>query len=367
MKASSTRTNSIMIMLLLCISGVLSHRCETYINYFQNYECVDKNGIPFASGAFEQAFRVKDKQSQKMAIMKLPILSTNAQYSNVELQIMQTFNGEDNIIQLLGSQKTGFMTIKLIEYAENGDLKSYLEKHKNISYKDILTIFRGVANGIKNMHDKNYAHLDLKLENVVLMDDLTPKLIDFGLSNQVGQYGVTRGTPIYLPFEMFNMNRVKFTKEMDMYSLGILLYEMVYKGEKIPFYENMQDLLLSKTHGVYIVHKGMPTEILDIINHLFLRDPEERININQLLNKVDKAIQDNAFTEIKYDGYYGEEGDYRGMVFSKPFLLCYDFLVQVILVLVMVYVVYNKYNILHSNKQQGFETELETEVGSDLA
>lgn len=365
MKVTMNKTNIIMVVILSLLSGTFGQGCETHIYKFPDYECVDKNGKTFGSGSFEVAYRVKNKHTNEIALMKFS-KSLVDPHTKMELALMTMFKGEDNIIQLIDFNQD-FMIVKLIEFAQNGDLHSWLLKQNNIAPLTIMQIYRGIVNGIKIMHEKGYAHLDLKLENVVLMADLTPKLIDFGLSEKVGNSGVPRGTPIYFPFEMIGKSHVQFSKKMDMYSLGVLLYEMTYQGKRLPFEENMQDLLLSKHYGVFQYYPGMYKEFLGLISQLSLRDPSVRLTADQLLDEIDRVIQENKFTLMKSGGYYGERGEYRGMVYSQSFLIIYDLFLKLLLILGLTYFFYNKYNLLHSNKNKGLETELETQAEDALA
>jgi len=94
---------------------------------------------------------------------------------------------------------------------------------------DTRKVFVQLFNGLKYLHERNIVHRDIKPENILLCDtDLTVKLADFGLAKIIGEDSFTTslcGTPSYVAPEILEPSRNrKYTRAVDMWSLGVVLY-----------------------------------------------------------------------------------------------------------------------------------------------
>ena len=100
-----------------------------------------------------------------------------------EIKIMQNLN-HPNAVHILDVVETNNHLNIAMEYLSGMSLGGYLKSQPNgrIIEKECKIIFRGLAEALVYMHAKNIAHRDIKLENIILKEDLTPKFIDFGFS-----------------------------------------------------------------------------------------------------------------------------------------------------------------------------------------
>lgn len=90
-----------------------------------------------------------------------------------------------------------------MEYLSGTSLGSYLKAQPNgkIPQKSCKKIFKSLANALVYMHSMNIAHRDIKLENIILDEDLNPKIIDFGFSTCIQpdkKIKIFCGTPSYM-------------------------------------------------------------------------------------------------------------------------------------------------------------------------
>ncbi|KAF8720687.1 hypothetical protein HU200_023589 [Digitaria exilis] len=121
------------------------------------------------------------------------------------------------------------------EFVPNGTLKDYItDASSGLEWRKRYQIIKGICEGLHYLHEMCIVHLDLKPSNILLDDDMVPKIADFGISRffDQGQSWVTAtklsGTPGYLAPEAYTR---KITFKLDMYSLGVIIIETL-TGQK---------------------------------------------------------------------------------------------------------------------------------------
>eukprot|EP00698_Gefionella_okellyi_P000164 TRINITY_DN10147_c0_g2_i1.p1 TRINITY_DN10147_c0_g2~~TRINITY_DN10147_c0_g2_i1.p1 ORF type:complete len:838 (-),score=158.58 TRINITY_DN10147_c0_g2_i1:37-2550(-) len=155
-----------------------------------------------------------------------------------ELEVLKNLR-HPNIVNLLGYYLEEQQYINLVEeFAPGGELRVYLDQRSPLSVADIVQIARDVAQGLRYLHSrpKPVLHLDLKAENV-LMNGRRCLLTDFGSSH------VLMHTKTFMPGELgtlpwmspqfFAEEEPRIDAKADMYSFGILLWELV--TGKLPY------------------------------------------------------------------------------------------------------------------------------------
>ena len=123
----------------------------------------------------------------------------------------------------------------VMEYFEGVTLKDYFAKNKKISDNQIKEIFLSMLNAVEGAHSLGIIHRDIKPSNFMIGINNTIKLMDFGIAKNVNannlEYTQTVintniGTPLYMsPEQVKGLGNVTYST--DIYSLGILLWEMV--------------------------------------------------------------------------------------------------------------------------------------------
>ncbi|KAJ0519320.1 putative protein kinase RLK-Pelle-LRR-I-1 family [Helianthus annuus] len=168
-------------------------------------------------------------------------------YSRVDRQGEQGFVAEirtlsnckhPNIVPLLGFCDEGRELILVYEYVANGSLDNYLgdmDNVTNLDWAQRLQICLDIALGLNYLHTRKpmIIHRDIKSANILLDDTWVAKIADFGLSklqctNQQGTTLITNnvaGTEVYLDPEYVNSGKLK--KESDIYSFGVVLFEIL--------------------------------------------------------------------------------------------------------------------------------------------
>jgi len=165
-----------------------------------------------------------------------------------------------------------------MEYLAGGDLKQKVQQ--GINEKDAVVYIRQIASALAKIHKVGVLHRDLKPGNIMLRDDGSIALIDFGLAKrmrlklELTDHGEIFGTPYYMSPEQGHANEVD--ARSDIYSLGVIFYEML-TGEKPYLGDNAM--------GIIYKHNNWPIPLLptplaqyqDVVNLLLAKEPEDRL------------------------------------------------------------------------------------------
>jgi eukaryotic-like serine/threonine-protein kinase len=127
----------------------------------------------------------------------------------------------------------------VMELVKGTPITQYCDQRK-LTPRERLELFLPVCQAIQHAHQKGVIHRDIKPSNVLVAlydDHPVPKVIDFGLAKATGQpltdktlitgYGALVGTPEYMSPEQANLNNLDIDTRCDIYSLGVLLYELL--------------------------------------------------------------------------------------------------------------------------------------------
>lgn len=171
-----------------------------------------------------------------------------------------------------------------MEYCNGGSFEKYIMKNRSISELEIWELVKQFCKGYQVLFDNNLIHRDIKPDNI-LMHNGQIKIADFGLARKVFDSRVTqnlssKGTPLYMAPEL--EFKSEGSSKIDVFSFGIVLYRLVYRGE-YPFgmdfksAEEYFETLMAKD----IVIPKFPKrseELVDLILRMLTKNPEKRIS-----------------------------------------------------------------------------------------
>ncbi|KAG9299908.1 hypothetical protein G9A89_009635 [Geosiphon pyriformis] len=196
-----------------------------------------------------------------------------------------------HIITFYGVHKHLSRISLVIEYAPNGDLASYLQKN-HLSWPTKSKICHDVALGLMYCHKHNVVHFDLKTENVLLTQDLIPKLSDFGVSKEKEDLALAEnkagGTLAWVAPERVCVEPTirRFFQEFptlsDVYSFGLILWSVALDG-RTPYNQKSNDFIRKekrrRDHTVDLLNQlpyATPTIFRNLIDNLTKYEPNQR-------------------------------------------------------------------------------------------
>ena len=172
-----------------------------------------------------------------------------------EAQLQIDFR-HDNIVQVFDHFKEGLSYYIVMEYVDGISLDALIEKNRYLPNEIALLIFYQIARALKYAHDKDVIHRDIKPANVLISNEGVVKLTDFGIATSKDSHEkyltreMTLGTPAYISPEQITDTR-NVDKRADIYSMGVVLYEMV--TGKCPFPDDISSETINRIQkGKYI-------------------------------------------------------------------------------------------------------------------
>ena len=263
-------------------------------------------------GSYGKAFLCTDKTDNSQCVIKqINIQNMNEkdkQDTLNEAKILEKLD-HPNIIKFkeVFIANKPLKTLNIVtEYADGGDLSLAIKNQRKEYFKEsqILDYFTQICLAIKHIHGKHIIHRDLKSQNIFLTKTGLVKLGDFGIAKNLNctwQKAKTMiGTPYYLSPEIVNNKPYSF--KSDIWSLGVLLYEMM--ALKMPFDANSLPMLTLKIiKGNYAPPPQRYTaDLRNLISQLLNVDPDKRPSVDQILKlPIIKNRIKNYLNEIDYN------------------------------------------------------------------
>ncbi|XP_039612467.1 serine/threonine-protein kinase 16 [Polypterus senegalus] len=205
----------------------------------------------------------------------------------------------------------------LLPFVKKGSLWSELEKLRDkdsfMSESRILHIFEGICAGLQAIHEKNYAHRDLKPTNVLLDEDDKPVLMDLGSMNParievkdsreamtIQDWAAQRCTISYRAPELFRMESPCIIDEKtDIWSLGCVLYAMMMlQGPFDLIFQKGDSVALAVQNNISLPKSCRYSQGLqDLLTSIMVANPQERPNIAWVHNRVQNLLSNEPFQD----------------------------------------------------------------------
>ena len=263
------------------------------------YQLLSKIG----EGGMGAIYIARHPTLNKNVILKQLKLKGNSMFAQRfarEARIVFDFRDE-HVVQVYDHFKAGTSYFIVMEYVDGIPLDKLIQQKKHIPNETAILIFREICKGLKYAHDKNVIHRDIKPANIIISKEGKIKLTDFGIatSKEDAEEGLTRdgtsmGTPAYMSPEQID-NSKTVDKRADIYSMGVLFYEML--TGKCPFPGTFTPDSLSKIYkGKYTRPRKINREILPALQRMIKKTmhhkPKKRYpDLEYLIIRLSKYLK----------------------------------------------------------------------------
>eukprot|EP00039_Didymoeca_costata_P006941 m.94831 g.94831 ORF g.94831 m.94831 type:complete len:521 (-) comp13462_c0_seq2:147-1709(-) len=284
------------------------HALQTFAS---QYEAQLNDEHLLGKGRFSKVYRCKERTTGIKRAVKVVDLKelTDDEFQKVAMEssVCQMINQNPNIVSMINFYKEPSKHYLVYELVTGGELFDHIvsRAETGISEQECSRWMQQLFLALKECHDKNIVHRDVKLENLMLDEEVNPaiKLADFGLAvileNGPRQFGLA-GSPAYVaPEVLYNQT---YGKPVDMWSAGVAMYIML--SGTMPFNgdteEEMFEDIKQRTHDFPESEwaKVSPSA-KSLINDLLIRDPHGRIDVNGALKHPWIADPDKHAAKVR--------------------------------------------------------------------
>ena len=211
-----------------------------------------------------------------------------------------------NIVEVYDVGEDNGQYYIVMEYIEGCQLKQLLKKRGRLTLSEVIDIMLQITDGLSVAHDAYIIHRDIKPQNIMILDSGLVKITDFGIamamnSTQLTQTNSVMGSVHYLPPEQANGKGS--TLQSDIYSMGILMYELLtgelpYKGDNAV--EIALKHLKEKIPSVREKFPEIPQSVENIIIKATAKNPKNRYADARSMNEdLRTCLDDTRVNEAK--------------------------------------------------------------------
>ena len=256
-------------------------------------------------GSFSKVYRAKSKLNDKYVAIK-EINKSNMNNNDIlnEIEIMKKLENSVLLIESIESQDSYYLISELC----NISLEEYLKNRENpLSIDEIKEVLLDLNKSFKEMKDKNIIHRDLKPSNILLslnkskINKISFKISDFGLSKLIEGSKINKlslqGTPITMSPEILNGKENLISNKSDIWSLGIIIYYMLFK--EYPYNGN-EFQIIKEIESNKELKPIDNKELDDLIKKMLVININERISWEEYFqhpffknNIIEKKIESN--------------------------------------------------------------------------
>ena len=201
----------------------------------------------------------------------------------------------------------------VMEYVQGKTLKSLVKKRGALTLPEVIDIMTQLTSAIMCAHDSYIIHRDIKPQNVMILDDGRVKIMDFGIamalnSNELTQTNSVMGSVHYLPPEQANGSGS--TIKSDIYSLGILMYELLVG--KVPFKgDNAVEIAIKQMKepipSICKQNPDIPQSVENIVLRACAKNPKNRYDsVREMYDDIKSCLKEENLNQKKLVYKYPE-------------------------------------------------------------
>ncbi len=264
------------------------------------YQIIEELG----KGGMGKVYKALDKEVEEKVALKLIKPEIAAEEKTIkrfrnELKFARKISHK-NVCRMFDLNKEGDTHYITMEYVPGEDLKSSLRRMGPLSVGKAAFIAKQVCEGLAEAHRLGVVHRDLKPQNIMIDRDGNARIMDFGIARSHEAKGITEegliiGTPEYMSPEQ--VEGTKADQRSDIYSMGVILYEMV--TGRVPF-EGKTPLSVASKHITQVpvepreLNAQIPEDLSRVIMKCMEKEEEKRyqgvVELLSELKKIEKGV-----------------------------------------------------------------------------
>ncbi|MEB6035579.1 Stk1 family PASTA domain-containing Ser/Thr kinase [Staphylococcus pseudoxylosus] len=273
----------------------------------ERYKITKKLG----GGGMSRVYLAEDsilKRSVAIKAIRIPSGEKEEAIKRFEREVHNlTQLSHNNIVNVFDVTEDDENFYLVMEYIEGLTLSEYIQKNHPLDVDTILNFINQIINGIKHAHDTKIVHRDIKPQNILVDENQTLKILDFGIAKALSETTMTEtnhvlGTVQYLSPEQA---RGDITDNgTDIYSMGVVLYEMLigkppFSGETAVSIaiKHIQDPMPNVTDERSDIRQALSNVVLKATE----KDKMERYqSVREMQNDLETVMSDERASEDRY-------------------------------------------------------------------
>lgn len=284
---------------------------------FGRYRIIEKLG----EGAMGTVYRAHDSQLDREIAIKTPKLKHES-----DREIFERFEREAHAAAGLHHRNicpvfdvgdidgTPYLTMAFIKGRPLSDI---LTEAKHLSGFQAASIVRKLAAALQHAHQNGVIHRDLKPANVMIDTAGQPVIMDFGLAlrhhpnseSRLTAFGALIGSPAYMSPEQVSGNPDAVTDATDIYSLGVILYELL--TGKVPFTggaaATIGQILSTEPSAVTEIRRGIDDRLATICQRMMAKNVEQRFtSMTEVANELGSYLRATGVPRTSADDVHRE-------------------------------------------------------------
>ena len=261
----------------------------------QRYELLERVG----GGGMADVYKAQDRLLDRPVAVKI----LHAQFQSDE-EFIEKFHREaqaaarlshPNIVNIYDVGASGDDHYIVMEYVPGRTLKELIQQRGHLAPEEALTITGEIAEALAHAHANGLVHCDIKPHNILMMNGQTAKVADFGIARAVTESTMTYSGNVIGSVHYFSPEQAKgtmITPKSDVYSLGVVLYEML-TGE-LPFTgENPVSIAMKHLQDeptpVRRIDPDIPPVVEALVSRMMAKDPAMRPSSEEVVHEVEQA------------------------------------------------------------------------------
>ncbi|GAY72932.1 Stk1 family PASTA domain-containing Ser/Thr kinase [Lentilactobacillus kosonis] len=226
-------------------------------------------------------------------------------FQNEALAVTQLNN--PHIVGVYDVDEVDGMQYIVMEWVNGADLKDYIKHHSPIPYATVVDIMEQICSAVGEAHRNGIIHRDLKPQNILINAEGYVKITDFGISRAASEDTMTQTRSIIGSIHYLSPEQIKglmATKRSDIYSLGIILYELL--TGKVPF-DGETAVSIAIKHSqeaipfVRDLDDQIPQPLENVVLKATAKNPDDRyFTVDELADDLKTSLSLNRLTEPRF-------------------------------------------------------------------